>query len=344
MANSVRVASVQFQHRAGDKAYNIGRVAAFARQAARKGAALVATPEMCICGYWHVPGLDRAELEALSESVPDGPSAVQVRSLAMELGIGIGAGLLERSQDGRLFNSYFVALPDGAIHVHRKLHAFEHDEIASGDRYTVFDTPWGIRAGILICYDNNIIENVRATALLGADLLIAPHQTGGCASRSPHAMTPIDVDIWRNRHRDPKAIEREFRGPKGRGMADAVAAITGPRQRPVRCVQQRRRRGQRRGADRQCHDHRPLWPHPQGDMGGGRQDGGRRPRPRPVAAGNGPAVAQGATAGTLRKSRRTAGLHRRSSRGALLRGAGQAALASGAHLTFAEAPAGFRGA
>ncbi len=217
MANSVRVASVQFQHRAGDKAYNIGRVAAFARQAARKGAALVATPEMCICGYWHVPGLNRAELEALSESVPDGPSVVQVRSLAMELGIGIGAGLLEQSPDGRLFNSYFVALPDGAIHVHRKLHAFEHDEIASGDRYTVFDTPWGIRVGILICYDNNIIENVRATALLGADVLIAPHQTGGCASRSPHAMTPIDVDIWRNRHRDPKAIEREFRGPKGRG-------------------------------------------------------------------------------------------------------------------------------
>lgn len=217
MADSVRVASVQFQHRAGDKAYNLGRVAAFARQAARRGAALVALPEMCICGYWHVPGLGRAELDALSEALPDGPSAGQVRALAMEFGIGIGAGLVERSPDGRLFNSYFVALPDGAIHVHRKLHAFEHDEISSGDRYTVFDTPWGIRAGILICYDNNIIENVRATALLGADVLIAPHQTGGCASRSPHAMTPIDVDIWRNRHKDRKAIEREFRGPKGRG-------------------------------------------------------------------------------------------------------------------------------
>ena len=216
MANTLRVASVQFQHRAGDKAYNLDRVAAFARQAARKGAALVALPEMCISGYWHVPGLDRAGLDALSEPLPDGPSAGAVRRLAADLGIGIGAGLLERAADGRLYNSYLVALPDGAVHVHRKLHAFEHDEISSGERYTVFDTPWGVRVGVLICWDNNLVENVRATALLGADVLLAPHQTGGCASRSPHAMKPIDVAIWRNRHADPKAIEREFRGPKGR--------------------------------------------------------------------------------------------------------------------------------
>ena len=137
MANSVRVASVQFQHQASDKAYNLGRVAAFAKQAARKGAALVVTPEMCISGYWHVTGLNRTELDALSEPLPDGPSATEVRRLASKLGIAIGAGLLERSDDGRLFNSYFIAMPDGAIHVHRKLHAFEHKEISSGDRYTV---------------------------------------------------------------------------------------------------------------------------------------------------------------------------------------------------------------
>ena len=217
MANMVRVASVQFQHRPGDKPYNIGRISDFARRAAKRGAALVATPEMGICGYWHVPGLDRAELDELSERVPEGPSASVIRQLAMDLGIGIGAGLLERTKDGKLFNSYLVALPNGDIHVHRKLHAFEHDEILSGDRFTVFDTPWGIRVGVLICWDNNLVENVRATALLGADVLLAPHQTGGCASRSPHAMGLIDVELWRNRRKDPKAIERAFRGPKGRG-------------------------------------------------------------------------------------------------------------------------------
>jgi predicted amidohydrolase len=216
MPNSVRVASVQFQHRPSDKSYNLDQVAHFARQAADQGAALVAMPEMCISGYWHVPSLNRAELDLLSETVPDGPSCVQVRELARELGIGIGAGLLERSSDGELFNSYFLALPDGQVHTHRKIHAFEHDEIKSGDGYTVFDTPWGIRIGILICYDNNLLENARAVALMGADVLLAPHQTGGCNSASPHAMGLIDVNIWRNRDTDPVAIENEIKGPKGR--------------------------------------------------------------------------------------------------------------------------------
>lgn len=216
MENLVRVASVQFQHKPGDKSYNMDRIVTFAKQAAEQGADLVAMPEMCISGYWHVTGLNRAELDELSEPLPKGPSAEKVRQLAMDLGIGIGAGLLERSADGELFNSYFVALPNGDVHVHRKLHAFEHDEMRSGNEYTVFETPWGFRIGILICYDNNVLENGRATALLGADVLIAPHQTGGCDSPSPHAMGLIDVNIWRNRDKDPEAMQREILGPRGR--------------------------------------------------------------------------------------------------------------------------------
>lgn len=216
MKNAVRVASVQFQHRASDKSYNIERVAAFAKKGAEQGAHLVAMPEMCISGYWHIPDLNRTELDQLSERLPEGPSCQQVRQLAMKLGIGIGAGLLERSVDGELFNSYFVAIPNGEVHVHRKLHAFEHDEMCSGDKYTVFDTPWGVRIGILICYDNNIVENARATALMGADMLIAPHQTGGCDSPSPNAMGLIDVNIWRNRKENLEAMKREILGPSGR--------------------------------------------------------------------------------------------------------------------------------
>src|SRR5262249_14325033 len=84
-------------------------------------------------------------------------------------------------------------------------------------RYTVFDTPDGVRVGVLICWDNNLVENARATALLGADVLIAPHQTGGCDSRSPQAMGLIDPVLWERRETDPAAIEAEVRGPKGGG-------------------------------------------------------------------------------------------------------------------------------
>ena len=107
-------------------------------------------------------------------------------------------------------------MPDGQRHCHRKLHAWEHLMISSGDRYTVFDTPWGIKAGILICWDNNIIENARANALLGAELLIAPHQAGGGHSASPHGLKRIPVEKWLRRHESPEEIEAEFRGPNGR--------------------------------------------------------------------------------------------------------------------------------
>ncbi|MGW5049867.1 nitrilase-related carbon-nitrogen hydrolase [Actinokineospora sp. NPDC004072] len=215
MADEVRVATVQFEHRADDKQYNLGRVEHFAAQAAAAGAQLVVCPEMCVTGYWHLRRHSPQALGALAEPV-DGPSVSAVRELAQRLGIGVGAGFLE-SADGALFNSYALCLPDGALHVHRKLHAFEHEAISSGDRYTVFDTPWGIRMAILICYDNNLVENVRACALAGAAVLVAPHQTGGTASRSPHGMRPIPLACWDNRHTDPEAIEREFRGPNGRG-------------------------------------------------------------------------------------------------------------------------------
>lgn len=214
-SSSVRAASVQFEPRPDDKPHNLARVEHYIRRAAAEGVQLLVLPEMCTLGYWHLRRQSTARLHTLAEPL-DGPTVTAVRELATEQGIAIGVGFLESDGLGSLFNSYAVCLPDGQVHRHRKLHAFEHQAISSGDAYTVFDTPWGIRAGILICWDNNLIENVRATALLGASVLIAPHQTGGTASRSPHATRPIPLSLWENRHQDPSAIEQEFRGPNGR--------------------------------------------------------------------------------------------------------------------------------
>jgi predicted amidohydrolase len=213
---AIRCATAQFQHRASDKAYNLAVIERFTEDAARCGARIVAFPEMCVTGYWHVRNLDRAAIEALAEAVPGGQSVEALACLAKRCELAVGAGLIEQDEDGRLYNTYVVALPDGQVQSHRKLHAFENEYMSSGERFTVFDTPWGVRAAILICWDNNLVENVRICALLGADLLIAPHQTGGCASRSPHAMGLIDCALWRRRDEDPEAIEAEFRGPKGR--------------------------------------------------------------------------------------------------------------------------------
>jgi predicted amidohydrolase len=160
--------------------------------------------------------LDRVAVEALAEEVPDGPSCQTLLAAAAQTGMTIGAGLIERSAD-RLYNSYVVAMADGSWARHRKLHCFISEHLDCGDSYTVFDSPHGCRVGVLVCYDNNIGENVRLTALAGAEVLLAPHQTGGCRSRSPHGMKTIEPRLWHERATDPEALRSECLGPKGRG-------------------------------------------------------------------------------------------------------------------------------
>jgi predicted amidohydrolase len=212
----VRVAAVQMGSAAGDKERNFGVLTRLAERAAEAGARIVAFPECCLTGYWFLRRLGAPELAALAEPVPDGPATQSLKALAARLGVTIGAGLVEAAAPGVFHNTYVVAMPDGRVARHRKLHAFEHPAIRAGSEHTVFDTPHGVRAAVLVCYDNNIVENVRIAALRGAELLIAPHQTGGCRTTNPHLMGAIDRRLWDEREANPEAIERELLGEKGR--------------------------------------------------------------------------------------------------------------------------------
>jgi len=212
----LRVASVQFEHRNGDKAANRASIERFTAQAAEAGVEIVAFPECCITGYWFLRHLSREALLELAEPVNSGESPQFIGALAQQHGMTIGAGLVEVADDGTLYNTYVVAMPDGRFARHRKLHCFISEHLASGSEYTVFDSPHGCRLGVLTCYDNNLGENVRITALQGAEILLAPHQTGGCTTPDPNTMGRIDPKLWENRERDPDAIEAELRGPKGR--------------------------------------------------------------------------------------------------------------------------------
>jgi predicted amidohydrolase len=214
---TLRVASVQMESRAADKEANFQTMERFVREAAADGVRLIVFPECCVSGYWFIRNLTAEALGGLAEPIPAGPSAERLRAMARRYDLSIGAGWVEAGETGAFHNSYVVALPDGTLHRHRKLHAFEHPLIRGGAEFTVFDLPDGFRAGLLICYDCNLVENVRLTALRGADILIAPHQTGGVRSRNPHLMGLIDRVLWENRETDPAAIERELRGDKGRG-------------------------------------------------------------------------------------------------------------------------------
>ncbi|HSU66496.1 MAG TPA: nitrilase family protein [Tepidisphaeraceae bacterium] len=212
---AIRAGVVQFEHAAGGKETNFAKIERFVREAASHQVRLLAFPECCVTGYWFLRNLTPGGLYAIAEPVPQGPSTRRLLDLACECEMTIGAGWVE-SDGNRLFNTYVVAMPNGQVRRHRKIQAFEHECISAGSEYTVFDTPEGVKVGVLICYDNNLIENVRVTALMGAQVLLAPHQTGGCNSISPHAMKPIDPAIWHARETEPDAIRKELLGPNGK--------------------------------------------------------------------------------------------------------------------------------
>jgi predicted amidohydrolase len=213
----IRVASVQFEHAPGGKQANLDKIRHFVAEAASQGVEMIAFPECCITGYWFLRHLSHDEIAALAEPLYDGPSCQELMALSRRYGITIGAGMIGIEDGRRIYKPYVVAMPNGEFRHHRKLHPFVHPSIVRGGSYTVFDTPHGCRVGVLICYDCNIIENVRIAALMGAEVLLAPHQTGGCRSNDPNIMGIIDRALWDNRSTNPEAIEDEFRGEKGRG-------------------------------------------------------------------------------------------------------------------------------
>ena len=217
MTNNIKASSVQFEHKDGDKEANFKKIERFTEEASAQGVEIIVFPEGSITGYWFWRNLTEQQLLDLSETAFDGTSSQRLMRLSREHNITIGAGLIERDENGKMYNTYIVAMPNGKFVKHRKIHAFESDYILEGDSITVFETPQGVRACVLICYDNNIFENVRLAALEGAELIIAPHQTGGCRSADPNIMGIIDMELWNDRKSNPKAIEEEFYGEKGRG-------------------------------------------------------------------------------------------------------------------------------
>lgn len=210
----MNIAVAQFQPKDGDKAYNLSVIRNLAKQAAAKGARVISFHEMSVTAYTFAKDLSRDEITAIAEQVPDGPSTRELMNLSKEFNIAVLAGLIEKS-DGKLYNTYICVSGDELIAKYRKLHPFISKYMTPGNEYCVFDLN-GWKCGILICYDNNVIENVRATALLGAELIFAPHVTGCTPSAMPHR-DYVDDKYWQNRKNDPVSLRMEFDGPKGRG-------------------------------------------------------------------------------------------------------------------------------
>ena len=214
--------------RDADKPYNLSRIDALTRRAVDEGAEIVSFHECCIPGYTFLQTLPRSRIAELAEPVPGGPSTKRLIEIAREYNVAVLAGLVETENDV-LYNTCVAVGPNGFVAKHRKLHAFISEFIASGDAFTVFDL-CGCRAGILICYDNNLPENVRLTAMMGAEVIFMPHVTCGLPSSMP-GRGVIDRALWRTVTATPCPSARSSTA-QGPGLAHALAA--GPRLRKRR--------------------------------------------------------------------------------------------------------------
>jgi predicted amidohydrolase len=182
-----KVATVPLISQRGNASHNVANVSAWLADAALQEISLVVFPEASLVGYGDTLNLRRRELVTLAEPL-DGRSIDEVANAVERTGVAAGVGFIERAPDGRMFNSYVICMPGGVRCCHRKLHMVEHPGIERGEQYTVLDTTWGVRIGIMIGADNYLIENVRMTALMGATLLVAPHRTYGSDSNGEAAL------------------------------------------------------------------------------------------------------------------------------------------------------------
>jgi predicted amidohydrolase len=185
-----------------------------AGDAAKEGAQVIAFHECSITGYTFARHLSREQLLEVAEPLPDGPSVRALQDIAAEHNIVVLAGLFEKDADDKMYKAYVCVDKNGMVAKYRKLHPFINPHLTPGDQYVVFDL-LGWKCGILICYDNNIIENVRATKLLGADIIFMPHVTMCTPSTRPGAGF-VDTELWHNREADPTSLRQEFDGLKGR--------------------------------------------------------------------------------------------------------------------------------
>ena len=168
---TTRVACAPVPLSIGDAAGNRTNCRTAVESAARDGAQIVVLPELASSGYVFA---DRDELSSAAET-RDGATIAEWADLASAFGLTIVGGFPEAAGDA-IYNSAALVDGSGLRAVYRKAHLWDTENRVfdrGDDLPIVVDTEHG-RVGVMICYDVEFPEWVRAVALSGADLLCAP--------------------------------------------------------------------------------------------------------------------------------------------------------------------------
>jgi predicted amidohydrolase len=176
-SNSFILAALRVMPERWNKEANYQKLDHWAREAVKKGAQLVITPEGFLEGYVvntsANPDTTEERYRSIVESL-DGRLLMRVRLLAKELNVYLLVGFAEL-RGGKMFNSAVVFSPQGAVALHYSKSHNAHDEPfnTKGTEFPVTDTALG-RLGALICYDRQLPETSRILAIKGAQLILVP--------------------------------------------------------------------------------------------------------------------------------------------------------------------------
>ncbi|WP_417468625.1 carbon-nitrogen hydrolase family protein [Maricaulis sp.] len=176
------IATALVQMRSGiDPAANLAMASDLIRQAAARGATLVATPETT-----HLVQKDADQAFAVMRTAGDDPAIPAFAALAQELGITLLIGSLAiKLGERRAANRSFLFGPSGELlATYDKAHMFdvrlgqgetyrESANYRAGDRLVVADIG-GARLGLSICYDVRFAYLYRRLARAGAHILAVP--------------------------------------------------------------------------------------------------------------------------------------------------------------------------
>ena len=135
---------------------------------------LILCPELFLSGY-----AAGAPVTALTEAA-DGPYAGQIAEIARETATAVAYGYPETAEGVRYNAAQCFDSRGVSVANHRKLMlppGFEADVFTPSQGLTLFDLG-GVRFGLLICYDIEFPEAVRATAEAGAQAILAPTALG----------------------------------------------------------------------------------------------------------------------------------------------------------------------
>ena len=168
----MRIALLQGPAETPDPDAGLAAVADAARRAAAAGARLLVTPEMSLTGY----AIGAQRVAELAEPVP-GPLTDRVAAIAAEHDLAIAVGLPVRTPAG-VANTVVVVDRDGSLLAgYAKAHLYgdvDRDAFVPGDVGVVQFRLDDLTVGILVCYDVEFPEAVRAHALAGTELLVVP--------------------------------------------------------------------------------------------------------------------------------------------------------------------------